>query len=203
MGRTDSIIIPWYKSLIRPKGDVALLGFSDNNMFAGDLYDCSLGNWNINSDWELSKKYDTIICTRCAYFSHLPEEFIIKCYEFLNDKGILFVDWGLGDHWRFDNYKIGWKKEGEHEYAYGSNNYLWSTVWDDAFLEDSQYQLFENRVRKFGYDNVAKAIYQEVPSVLRLEFVEYYFKTKVSFMSCWDDFPQLYIFMECFKREFM
>ena len=56
MGRTNSILFPWYKSLIKPKGDVALLGFPDNSLFSGDLYDRSLKNWDINSDWELPKK---------------------------------------------------------------------------------------------------------------------------------------------------
>ena len=35
-----------------------------------------MGNWDINTDWELKKKYNTIICTRCAYFAKNPEDFI-------------------------------------------------------------------------------------------------------------------------------
>ena len=68
MGKTNPILFPIYKSLVVPKGDVALLGFTNNDLFDGDLYDLSLGNWQINSEWKLDKKYDTIICTRCAYF---------------------------------------------------------------------------------------------------------------------------------------
>lgn len=203
MGRTNSILFPWYKSLINPEGDVALLGFTDNSLFSGDLYDRSLDNWDINSDWVLPKMYDTIICTRCAYFSYRPEEFIIKCHRYLNDDGLLFVDWGLGDHWRFDNYKVGWKKGGEHEYAYGEDNYLWSTVWDEGFLNDDQYQLFQKRILKFGYEDVSKAIYQEVPSVMHLNFVQQHFNVDVNLLSCWEDRPQLYILISGIKRSFL
>lgn len=195
MGKTNPIIFPVYKSLIIPKGDVALLGFVDNNLFRGDLYDLSLGNWQINSEWKLDKKYDTIICTRCAYFSKNPEDFIIRCYDSLNPDGFLFVDWGIGDHWRFDNYKIGWIKDGEHEFAYNKNNYLWSFIWDDSFLEYEQFKLFEKWVLKFGYDDVKTSIFNEIPSVLRLDFVKKYFKVNVSMLSVWESAPQLYIML--------
>lgn len=200
MGRTNSILFPWYKSLIKPKGDVALLGFPDNNLFSGDLYDRSLKNWDINSDWELSKKYDTIVCTRCAYFSSHPEEFILKCYDSLNSDGLLFVDWGLGDHWRFDNYKVGWKKDGEHEYAYGEDNFLWSAIWDESFLEDEQYQLFQKRILRFGYEDLLKAIVDEVPSVMHLNVVRYYFDINVNHLACWEDLPQLYTLISGVKK---
>ncbi len=84
MGKSNPIYFPWIQSLIKPKGDVALLGFSDNTYFNGDLYDLSLNNWNINSDWKLPQKYDTIICTRCAYFAKHPEDFIKRCYNNLS-----------------------------------------------------------------------------------------------------------------------
>ena len=69
MGRSDPIIFQFYRQVIRPKGKVALLGFTDNTLFDGDLYDLQLNNWDINSDWKLDKKYDTIISLRCPYFS--------------------------------------------------------------------------------------------------------------------------------------
>jgi len=105
-------------------------------MFNGDLYDLSLGNWEINSEWKLPRKYDTIICTRCAYFAKDPDDFIKQCYDNLNENGLLYVDWGLGDHWRFAEFKVGWVKGGEQEYAFGDDNYLWSMVWDDTFLKN-------------------------------------------------------------------
>ena len=61
MGKSDQILNPWYQSQILPAGDVALLGFTNNNVFPGDLYDMQFRNWNINSDWFLPKKNDTIM----------------------------------------------------------------------------------------------------------------------------------------------
>lgn len=195
MGRSDPYIFSFYKNNIRPSGDTALLGFTNNNFFKGDLYDLRLGNWDINSDWQLDKKYDTIICTRCAYFAKEPEQFIKKCYDNLNTGGRLFVDWGLGDHWRFDDYKIGWVKNGEHEYAYKEDNFLWSTVWHDSFLENEQFNIFIQRVRKFGYEDIRKEIFEEVPKVLLAEDVEKYFSSSYSLMALWEDNPQVYILL--------
>ena len=147
MGRSDTHLGAFYRPHIKLNGDVALLGDADSiRAPVGDLYDLQLGNWNINSDWSLEKKYDTIVCTRCPYFAKDPEDFIRRCHDHLNPGGRLIVDWGLGDHWRFDNYKIGWVKNGEHEYHYTDDNFLWSTVWDDSFKEHEQYKSFCKKV---------------------------------------------------------
>ena len=100
----------------------------------------SLDNWDINSDWLLPEKYDLIICTRCAYFSKDPADFIQKCKSILKPMGWLFVDWGLGDHWRFKNYKVGWLKDREHEYAAYNNfkSYVMSAVWNDKWEENQE-----------------------------------------------------------------
>ena len=116
MGKSDGILNPWYKQAIVPKGRVALLGFQDNNIFSGDLYDLQIGNWDINDDWSLDGTYDTIISLRCPYFAKNPQQFMKKCHDHLNDGGVLYTDWGLGDHWRFKDYKIGWVKEHVHPY---------------------------------------------------------------------------------------
>lgn len=200
MGKTDPLVFPWYKKHINPVGEIALLGFVNNNHFKGDLYDLSLKNWDINSNWVLSKKYDTIICTRCAYFAKDPNQFIQRCYDSLNDNGRLFVDWGLGDHWRFSKYKIGWIKDGEHENAYFPDNYLWSSVWDDSFLTDLNYLLFQQRVAKFGYDDVKGAIFDEVPNVLSMNDVSNLFDFNFNMITFWEDFPQLYILLSGIKR---
>ena len=94
MGRSDPHVLSFYNKTIKPRGTTALLGFSNNNFYNGDLYDLSLDNWNINSEWMLDKKYDTIICTRCAYFAEDPWDFVERCYENLNKNGVLYVDWG-------------------------------------------------------------------------------------------------------------
>ena len=75
------------------------------------------------------------------------------------------------------NDKIGWVKDGEQEYAYSRDNYLWSALWDDSFTKNDQYKIFQSRVRKFGYDNVRLSIYEEVPSVIELKFIQKYFTT--------------------------
>ena len=201
MGRSNQFLFPFYKQHIKPKGDVALLGFTENGLFDGDLYDRSLNNWNINSEWELEKKYDTIISLRCPYFSRNPEDFIKRCYENLNEGGKLYVDWGLGDHWRFKNYKLGWIKDGEHEYAYGENNFLWSTVWDDSFCAHPDFELFVARTAKYGYkENIKQSIFKEIPKVLKINTIKKYFDISYNIRALWPDRPQLYILISGVKK---
>ena len=200
MGRADPHVLSFYNKTIKAKGHTALLGFSNNNFYNGDLYDLSLNNWNINSGWTLDKKYDTIICTRCAYFAEDPWDFIERCYEHLNINGTLYVDWGLGDHWRFENYKIGWVKNGEQEYAYKDDNFLWSTVWDDSFARNEQYMLFCDRVKKLGYNDVYQAIKQEVPSILTFDDIKDFFDIQYALVTLWEDKPQLYILLKTEKH---
>ncbi len=196
MGKSNTVLTPIYKSLAPSKGKTALLGFTDNLLFKGDLYDLQLGNWDINSKWELPQKYDNIISTRCPYFAKNPEDFILRCYNNLNKEGTVLLDWGLGDHWRFKKYKIGWIKEGEQEFCYGDENLLWSTVWDDEFLNDYEYKKFSDYVLKFGYLDVKKAIFKEVPYILNLDFIKNYFNISYKLLTLWEDSPQLYIFIQ-------
>ena len=201
MGRSDPHIFNFYNQNIKPSGSTALLGFTNNKWFDGDLYDLQLGNWNINSEWELSKKYDTIICLRCAYFSKDPEDFIVRCYNSLNDGGKLYVDWGLGDHWRFKDYKIGWVKNKKQEYSYHEDNYLWSTVWDDSFINNPEYNKFEQRVSKLNYTDVKKAIHKEVPSLCQIKSIKKYFNLSYNMLALWNDMPQLYILISGEKHK--
>ena len=211
MGKSDGLIIPTYKALLKPvpavtwdiknegfrqervPGTTALLGFSECSWVGGDCYDLSLKNWNINSEWELDKKYDRIISTRCPYFCKDPEDFVDRVYASLKPGGTFLLDWGLGDHWRFDDYKVGWVKNGEHEFAYENDNHLWSTVWDDSFLVDDNFVTFQNNVKKFGYTDVKKAIQEEVPKILPLKYFERYFTFQTQLRALWDGRPQLYI----------
>jgi len=200
MGKSNPIYFPWTRSLIKPKGKVALLGFTDEAYFQGDLYDLSLNNWEINSEWKLAQKYDTIICTRCAYFAKDPWDFIERCYDHLNPQGNLFVDWGIGDHFRFPNYKVGWVKDKEHEWGYKENNYLWSTVWDDSFINNDQFQIFSERIQKHNYQDTKKAIFDEIPKIINLDFIEMYFETKYNMLALWEDLPQLYTLISGAKK---
>ena len=186
MGRSNGVLVPFYKEVIQPEGDTALLGFTDNNIFEGDLYDLSLGNWQINSEWELPKKYNTIISTRCPYF-------VKRVYDHLEEGGVAYLEWGLGDHWRFDNYKIGWKTEEEHEFAYEDDNYLWSVLWNDGFADAPEAKQFLKNCEKFGYRDLNEAVHAEVPSVLDMTEISYWSSASIGMLSLWEDLPQLYI----------
>jgi SAM-dependent methyltransferase len=201
VGRTDTLIMPFYHKHIKPQGDVALLGFRNNDRFDGDLYDIHLNNWDINSDWKLPKKYDTIISLRCPYFAKDPYKFIEKCYENLSPAGILYADWGLGDHWRYEDFKVGWIKNKEHEFAYAPDNFLWSTVWDDNFLKHEEVKLFGERIKKFGYNGVKEAVLEEIPSILQLKSVENFFDISYRIVAVWEEHPQLYFLIKGKKND--
>jgi len=198
MGKSDKYIIPFYKEKIsQTDSPIALLGFSNNDMFDGDLYGLSLGNWNINSEWELDKKYNTIICTRCAYFAKDPEDFITRCYNSLGENGLLYVDWGLGDHWRYKDFKVGWLKGEEHEGHYFDGNFLWSTVWDDSFLEDGECKRFSKAIKKYGYEDLKASVKKEVPYMLTLNFVKKYFDVRYDILTIEEPYLQMYILLSC------
>lgn len=209
MGKSDPILFKWYLSHAKTdQKSIAFLGFNGENNFSRivngldrDFYDLSLGNWNINDEeWNIDKKYDAVICTRCAYFAKDPEKFIANCYKMLNDNGHLLIDWGLGDHWRFEEYKVGWVKNEEHEYCYGEDNFLWSTLWHNSFLKHSECQKFAEWIKKKNYDDLEKAINDEVPCVLSPEKLSGLFKSvMVDMLSLWEDSPQLYILLSCVK----
>jgi SAM-dependent methyltransferase len=208
MGRSDPFVFSAYKNVIpaRDYNSAAFLGFSGPNPLTNsiksdkkDFYDLSLGNWEINEEeWNIAEKYDLIVCTRCPYFSKKPDKFLDKCLEILKPGGFLLADWGLGDHWRFNEYKIGWVKNGEQEFAYKENNFLWSTVWHDSFSQHPEFLKFSENVKKFGYEDVRQAVFKEVPTVLNIED---YLESKstiiknfnVALMSLWPELPQLYI----------
>jgi hypothetical protein len=202
MGKSDTIVFEEYASILKDVNHVestAFLGFSKENEFTlsiksktKDFYDLDLKNWNINEDWSLNKKYDLIVNTRSAFFSKRPDIFIKKCQDHLNHDGLALVDWGLGDHWRFKNYKVGWVRNNEHEWAYKEGNFLYSCFWNDLLLEDREVKNFWNAVkqRSFGYheqDDLKNVVSQEVPCL-----VDYNVKDiKTKFL--WPESPQLYI----------
>ena len=201
MGKSDPIIYDEYLCVLRHLNanvSVAFLGFTGENSFTRNVsgevrhfYDRQLKNWEINSDWCLSQKYDLIVCTRCAYFSREPEKFIDKCKEHLNPGGHALIDWGLGDHWRFPTYKVGWVRHGEHEYAYDETNFVHSCFWNDSLLKDENVRQFWNCVTQgpFGYagEDIKSVIEKEVPSLVKYETE----RTVTKFL--WPDSPQLYI----------
>jgi len=214
MGRSDVSLKPVYAKLIKVIQNhfqqhitVAVLG-SPSAYFVSDMlanatcefFDLQLHNWDINTDWNLGKKYDVILSTRCPYFAKYPQIFVEKCHAHLESGGAVLLDWGYGDHWRFSDYKIGWAKDNEQEYCYGKTNYLWSGVWDDSFLDNCQFQKFAKWVQKLGYKDVKEAIFTETPTVLPLMCINSYFDTQVELLALWEDCPQLYVFIVGFKK---
>jgi len=207
MGKSNPIVFNFYLKNLNTfyYKDVALFGQDKDNEFTKliksenkDFFDLSLGNWNINNyPYKHDKKYDLVLCTRCAYFSKNPEKTLNEFYNSLNPGGTIFIDWGLGDHWRFNNYKIGWLKNSEHEYAYCKDNFLWSTVWHDSLLGNSEYKLFEKWTKSFNYLNVKQAIFDEVPSVLDITKFD---NVEIDVKALWPNSPQLYILCK-FKKD--
>lgn len=202
MGKSDQFIFPEYLKILNNVNaeSIAFLGFSKENDFTISLkspiknfYDLTLGNWDINSDWKLDRKYDLIISTRCPYFSKDPSIFVRKCLDSTTDGGHVLLDWGLGDHWRFNNYKVGWYRNGELEYAYHPKNYLYSCFWNDELVNDSEVKKFWDAVKRnpqFGYhevDDLSKIVKLEVPTII--DYPTQKIKTKF----LWPDNPQLYI----------
>lgn len=204
MGKSDKFLMSIYDKLIPNKYPMALLCFQNIPVFLKkrkqsniDLYDIKLNNFDLNSDWKLKRKYRTIVCTRALFFCKDPELFLKKCKEYLEDDGELLIDYFYGHGWtRFTMFKVGWVKNGEHEFEYKNDNYLWSGIWDDSFLENEQIQLFQKRIIKHGYNDIKKAVYDEIPVVIELSTIKNMFsEVKLEFFALYEDMPQLYIFI--------
>lgn len=110
----------------------------------------------------------------------------------LNHGGHSLIDWGLGDHWRFKNYKVGWVRDGEHEYAYSPDNFLYSCFWNDEVAYANETKLFWDAIKskkEFAYnnENLEDVVKKEIPHL-----IDYPTKiTKIKFL--WPESPQLYI----------
>ena len=163
-----------------------------------DFFDFSLGNWEINRfPYDIDKKYDLVLCTRCPYFCSNPILFLEECHRILKPGGKIFIDWGLGDHLRFDKFRVGFKDENFHEYGYSEDNFLYSCLWDHGFINHDEVLKFSHRIKKFGYDDLNAAVKNEIPSILKLEDVGKLFKNlAVGFAALWEDQPQLYIVLQ-------
>ena len=203
MGKSDQYIFPEYLKMLdglRNPVSVAFLGSSKHDNFTNSItakekhfFDLSLKNWEINSDWILPQKYDLIISTRCPYFSKNPDLFINKCKNSLKNGGHALIDWGLGDHWRFDKYKVGWIRDEEHEFAYSKDNFLYSCFWNEDLENHSEVLKFWNAIKlnpEFGYykeNALVDIIKKEVTTLIS-------YKTKnIEVKFLWPDRPQLYI----------
>lgn len=199
MGKSDAILFPKYHDMtagLNPKS-VALLGFASENAYTiqlpgrHDLYDRALGNWDINADWKLRDSYDLIVSTRCPYFAKDPDKFFGLCAKYTNTGGAIMLDWGLGDHWRFQKYKVGWVRDGEHEFAYADDNRLYSCLWRKSFENNDTVKRYRDLIAgRYGYPidvDLTQVVIDEVPSV-----VDYHFD-EIRFECLWPEAPQLYI----------
>ena len=221
MGKSDPYVFNAYFSVLKKmqfkvdSRSVGFFGFEKENNFTKLLnfkeryfYDLALGNWNINNfPYKIDSKFDLIVCTRCAYFCKDPALMMKEFHNLLNPGGYLLVDWGLGDHWRFKEYKVGWVKKEEHEWAYDKNNFLWSTLWTNKKEGEnwinfySPIKEFCKNIEKFGYDNLNDAIQEEVPSVLTINDIPDigYENLELNSFSLWPESPQLYLVLSCQK----
>jgi SAM-dependent methyltransferase len=159
-----------------------------------EFYDLQLKNCDINDNaWSPKNVYDLIICTRCAYFAKDPDGFVKRCLSWLNTGGILFIDWGLGDHWRFPKFKVGWVRDNEHEYAEycGKKHFLYSCMWSHELEQNVATIDFKRNIERFGYDPdrmMSEILLAEVPSVYAGADVK-----RTELLTLWPDTPQLYI----------
>lgn len=210
MGKSNELVFKWYlHNLPQNATNVAILGSTSASFVRSkyphakiDLYDIQLGNWDINADdWNIETgSYDLVVITRCAYFSKDPLALIDRCMALLVPSGVLFIDWGLGDHWRFQKYKVGWKDDHEHEYADygGQRNFLHSCMWNDKWSDDSTVQEFVSAIGKFGYQGtpLTDIIRNEVPATIS----DHPALADVKFLTLWPDEPQLYILTTFVKK---
>jgi len=202
VGKSDSFVFPWYRRNVKvPAGSrVLFLGQTHHNAFTAALEaesefrDIELGNWDINGDLQSDSKYDAVVCTRCAYFSESPQRFVDQCMRVLRDGGSLYADWGLGDHWRFPRFRVGWMSNGEREYAQygGERQYLHSAAWKDSLENHPAVLDFKQNIRRHGYEErlLRPVIQEEVDSVLEIPP-----NAEVSCLSLWPDSPQLYVLL--------
>ena len=217
MGKSDPYVFRAYENILRsyhiknsPITSICFLGQTRENNFTKnikslhrDFYDVSLDNWNINNlPYCFNRKYDLIICTRCPYFSNRPKDFIDELSNHLLPEGKIFIDWGLGDHFRHNNFKIGFKNDIEHESAYFEENLLSSVFWDDKILETPAAKYFMENCKKFGYEkNLKQIVEKEVPNILtRKDAEEKYENIQINVFSLWEDRPQLYIVTQMTKK---
>ena len=206
MGKSDPYVFNFYESFFNSKvyKKIGFFGFDQENTFTDKIkstearyfYDISLENWDINSlPYNILEKFDLIVCTRCAYFCQEPNQMISEFFQLLEEHGEILIDWGLGDHWRFDNFKVGWLKDGEQEWAYKNNNLLWSCLWEDDFIKHPACCEFERNIKKLGYESLSRAVSEEVPKTISIDHLSAagFKDLKIDLLTLWPEKPQLYI----------
>jgi len=168
------------------------------------FYDLQLNNWEINSfPYDVKERFDLIACTRCPYFSKYPTEMLSEFRRLLKPGGVILIDWAVGDHWRFDEFAVGWKHHGYHEFAYHEENFLWSCYLSERMKSNELYKAFEQHCEKFGYDDMETAIHDEVPVIVTPTDVENAGLTvdKEAYLLLWPDSPAFYTLLLLSDRD--
>ena len=214
MGKSDPFVQQKYVNVMtasgwEPNKTVCFLGYPGPNPFTAvlepgaDSVFLDLENgWNINDvHWDLTDaSFDAVVCTRVAYFCKDVATFFDEVYRVLKPGGFFLIDWGLGDHWRFTDYKVGWMKDGEHEHAYEDDNFLWSSAWNDCLESQEEYLRFAQCIVPFGYNDAKKAIFDEVPAVFDTSQLDDRFDVQHDTLFLWPNAPQLYIILSGRKK---
>lgn len=215
MGKSDPFVFNFYLDSIKGNlkkeyNSVAFFGQEKDNIFTKTInaknrhfFDLSLENWDINKfPFACEEKFDLIICTRVGYFSKNPKKLLIEFKKHLVDGGKILIDWGLGDHWRFKDFKVGWKKKNHKEFAYLEDNFLSSAFFDLDLLDKSKnFKLFKESCKNFGYNDITlSTIREESDIVFSLEEIkEAGLKIlSITDLYLWPKSPQYYI---CFILE--
>jgi len=211
MGRSNPHIFKWYgEQLASHWESIAFLGWPGPDAFTEsltarqkDYYDLSRGNWQIEApSWDIAPdQYELVMCTRCPYFARDPLQLVRRLVEIARPGGTVFLDWGLGDHWRIQPYRVGWVRDGQQEsVTFGSHrSVLYSCFWDDALESHEQAQSFRDAVRKHGYDDarsLGDIVRDEVPELLSTaELAQLPIESPIrsDLLYLWPDSPQLNI----------
>ena len=203
MGKSDPVIFPWYASRMTSLAGkrIAFLSQTEHNFLSRSLspaesyfYDISLGNWDMNQHqaWSIPE-VDAIVCTRAACFSENPKDFIERCLSSVVPGGTVFIDWGLGDHWRHRKFMVGWVSGEERvSVTYDKVHYLRSAYWTSEFEAHPEVQKFSLWISEKGYDkSLTDIIKEEVPCVTCHPSLVAY-----DAITLWQDSPQLYVLTE-------
>lgn len=209
MGVSDAKLTPWYREKVKNfRGKIALLGFTEVPSWVPKdqdyrCFDLQLGNFDINklSDFYDNNKenrfgYDAVICTRVSYFCKDLDLLESVIYLITKPSGKIFIDTGIGDHWRYPIYKVGWvDNDGEHEKAYG-NQKLHSFFYDINTTNKAFHEFAEAALNYYSEDNqdIHKIIAAEVPHLkIIFNLFSSWIIEDIDYLYLPDPRPQLYI----------
>jgi hypothetical protein len=214
MGQTDVMLNPIYAEKTKDfNGLVLCIGFRKRPAWlprscvadCRDLYhededkqldiNEAIENWTIDN-YDI---YDGIVCTRVAYFSKSPIELVERLSIVGKKNCKILIDWGIGDHWRFEPLNVGWyHPDGVQEFAYASGNFLWSTVWNNDWASDSEvwdfFLAMERHDKKYDMTlgNTTNQILEEFPVVVNTRAFEKHMTGEWTHHMFWPEAPQLY-----------